>query len=85
MVEKPQSQSRKRVMQNPPRGVTIKKRKITKNSPKCKVSTNAVTTRGAFQTVGSGVRRQLNNPPIQLIPAMARRGADFQSDPSTLP
>ncbi|KAH0922313.1 LOW QUALITY PROTEIN: hypothetical protein HID58_022331, partial [Brassica napus] len=44
MVEKPQSQSRKRVMQNPPRGVTIKKRKITKNSPKCKVSTNAVTT-----------------------------------------
>ncbi|KAG5393182.1 hypothetical protein IGI04_023145 [Brassica rapa subsp. trilocularis] len=49
MVEKPQSQSHKRVMHNPPRGVTIKKRIITKNSPKHKVFTNAVTTWGAYK------------------------------------
>lgn len=87
--------TKKRVVRSPLQGVSLKKRRIAKvhNSPRSKpVDANARSEANVAESVpppgtraGTRARnQQRDNPPVNLIPALTRRGTDFRTVPNTL-
>lgn len=81
-------QTRKRVARSPLQGVSLKKQRLAKvhNSPRRKLVVEAGSTRD--DTIGENPITDATtqrNPPIRIIPARSKKGADFRSGPSTLP
>lgn len=75
------STSRKRAVQSPLQGVSIKKRRISKALPSPR--RRLVPNSGADAEPAAGTSRTAR-PQTNIIPATTRRGADFRTAPKSL-